>query len=449
MKFYRSNNISILLRIVAILVLCFAVVYFWLLTPYWAISLWSLVFIALITVNLIRHLEKSQREMVNFLLAIKQNDFTTSSQQSSYKIDLKYAQTQILKVFQRLNKEKESEHQYLKTVVEHVKVALVCFDEQGEVTLLNQAACELFNRPYLKNIIALKKIDPELYDLLKSLRPGQKSLIKIVIQNKLMHLSLQATAFRIKNNNYKLVSFQDIKSELEEKELESWQKLIRVMTHEIKNSAIPIATLTDVTYQQLIGENDTPKDLGTVDPEELKDIKTSLKTIASRSKGLVNFVKAYNDLTRIPPPKIKSVKVLSLLKNVEQLLTPQLKSSGIRLKYQMESTDMMIKADMDLIEQVIINVLLNAVDALENKSNPQIIISCFVNHDGKKCVEISDNGPGIPEEVLENVFVPFYTTKNQGSGIGLSLSRQIMRLHHGTIEVSSKTGAGTKVTLFF
>ena len=225
MKFYRSNNISILLRIVAILVLCFAVVYFWLLTPYWAISLWSLVFIALITVNLIRHLEKSQREMVNFLLAIKQNDFTTSSQQSSYKIDLKYAQTQILKVFQRLNKEKESEHQYLKTVVEHVKVALVCFDEQGEVTLLNQAACELFNRPYLKNIIALKKIDPELYDLLKSLRPGQKSLIKIVIQNKLMHLSLQATAFRIKNNNYKLVSFQDIKSELEEKELESWQKL--------------------------------------------------------------------------------------------------------------------------------------------------------------------------------------------------------------------------------
>ena len=449
MKFYNSDNFSIYWRIVAILVLSFTVVYFLLATPYWAVSLWALVFITLITVNLIRHLEKTKREMINFLLAIRQNDFTTSSQKSSRKIDLKYAQTQILEVFQRLNKEKESEHQYLKTVVEHVKVALICFDELGEVTLLNQAACELFDRPYLKNIAALKKIDPELYELLKSLRPGQKRLIKIVIKNKLMQLSLQATAFKIKNHQYKLVSFQDIKSELEEKELESWQKLIRVMTHEIKNSAIPIATLTDVTYQQLIGENDYPKDLGTIDPDELKDIKTSLKTIASRSKGLVNFVKAYNDLTRIPPPKIKSVDILPALKSIEQLLTPQFKSSGIRLKYAVESHNFSIKADMGLIEQVIINVLLNAVDALEKKSNAEIAISCFLNQDNKKCIEISDNGPGIPEEVLENVFVPFYTTKNQGSGIGLSLSRQIMRLHHGTIEVSSVPGAGTKVTLLF
>ena len=449
MRFYNRNSVSILLRIIAILVLCFAVAYFWLYTPYWTISVWSLVFIALITLGLIRNLEKSKREMVNFLLAIKQNDFTTSSQKSSHKIDLKYAQTQILKVFQRLNKEKESEHQYLKTVVEHVKVALICFDDQDEVTLLNQAASQLFDRPYLKNIIALKKIDPELYDLLKSMRPGQKSLIKIVSQNKLMHLSLQATAFKIKNNNYKLVSFQDIKSELEEKELESWQKLIRVMTHEIKNSAIPIATLTDVTYQQLIGENDHPKDLATIDPEELNDIKTSLKTIASRSKGLVNFVKAYNDLTKIPLPKIRSVNVLTMLKNVEKLFAPQLKSSGIKLKYQMELTDLVIKADVDLIEQVIINVLLNAVDALENKSDPQITLACFMNQDEKKCIEISDNGPGIPDEILENVFVPFYTTKNEGSGIGLSLSRQIMRLHHGTIEVSSKEGVGTRVKLLF
>ena len=198
MKFYNSDNFSILWRIVALLVLSFAVVYFWLGTPYWAVSLWALVFIALITVNLIRHLEKTRREMINFLLAIRQNDFTTSSPKSSYKIDLKYAQTQILEVFQRLNKEKESEHQYLKTVVDHVKVALICFDEMGEVTLLNQAACGLFDRPYLKNIVALKKIDSELYELLKSLRPGQKRLIKIVIKNKLMHLSLQATAFKIK-----------------------------------------------------------------------------------------------------------------------------------------------------------------------------------------------------------------------------------------------------------
>ena len=449
MKFYNSDNFSILWRIVALLVLSFAVVYFWLGTPYWAVSLWALVFIALITVNLIRHLEKTRREMINFLLAIRQNDFTTSSPKSSYKIDLKYAQTQILEVFQRLNKEKESEHQYLKTVVDHVKVALICFDEMGEVTLLNQAACGLFDRPYLKNIVALKKIDSELYELLKSLRPGQKRLIKIVIKNKLMHLSLQATAFKIKNHHYKLVSFQDIKSELEEKELESWQKLIRVMTHEIKNSAIPIATLTDVTYQQLIGENDSPKDLGAIDPDELKDIKTSLRTISSRSKGLVNFVKAYNDLTRIPPPKIKSVDILPALKNIEQLLTPQFKSSGIRLKYEVDHVDLTIKADMGLIEQVIINVLLNAVDALENQSNAEITISCFVNPDNKKCIEISDNGPGIPEEVLENVFVPFYTTKSQGSGIGLSLSRQIMRLHYGTIEVSSIPGAGTTVTLLF
>lgn len=449
MKFYRRYSISILLRIAAILALCFSVAYFWVLTPYWTISVWSLLFIVLITIDLVRHLERIKRDMVNFLLAIKQNDFTTSSQASYRKIDLKYAQTQILKVFQKLNKEKESEHQYLKTVVEHVKVALICFDEQGEVTLLNQAASQLFDRPYLKNIVALKKIDKELYDLLRALKPGQKHLIKVIIKNKLMHLSLQATAFKIKGNNYKLVSFQDIKSELDEKELESWQKLIRVMTHEIKNSAIPIATLTDVTYQQLVGDKGDPKDLALMDAEELSDIKTSLKTIASRSKGLVNFVKAYNHLTKIPPPEIRSVNVLPILKRVEKLLTPQLQDAGIRLKYQMEVADLIIKADMDLIEQVIINVMLNAIDALKDSANPIITLSCFVNQEDKKCIMIMDNGPGIPEEILENVFVPFYTTKKEGSGIGLSLSRQIMRLHHGTIEIGSQHGFGTRVKLSF
>ncbi len=387
--------------------------------------------------------------MVNFLLAIKQNDFTISSPPSNRKIDLKYAQKQILKVFQRLNKEKESEHQYLKTVVEHVKVALICFDDEGEITLLNQAASQLFDRPYLKNIATLKIIDEELYLLLKSLRPGQKQLIKVVIKNKLMHLSLQATTFKIKGNNYKLVSFQDIKSELEEKELESWQKLIRVMTHEIKNSAIPIATLTDVTYQQLIDENNDPKDLANLDREELDDIKTSLKTIASRSKGLVNFVKAYNHLTKIPPPKIQSVEVSGMLKRIEKLLMPQFRDSGIVLKYQLEPPDLAIKADSDLIDQVIINLLINAIDALKPVDKPQVTISSFVNPDGKKCIQIHDNGTGISEEILENVFVPFYTTKNEGSGIGLSLSRQIMRLHHGTIEISSKEGHGTSAKLWF
>ena len=449
MKFYKRYSVSISLRIAAILVLCFFVAYFWVLTPYWTISVWSLVFIILITINLVRHLERLKREMVNFLLAIKQNDFTTSSLTSSQKIDLKYAQTEILKVFQRLNKEKESEHQYLKTVVEHVKVALICFDNRGEITLLNQAAGQLFDRPYLRNIIALKNIDAALYKLLKTLQPGQKHLIKIIVKNKLMHLSLQATAFKIKGNNYKLVSFQDIKSELDEKELESWQKLIRVMTHEIKNSAIPIATLTDVTYQQLIGENDSPKDLATMDDEELDDIKTSLKTIASRSKGLVNFVKAYNHLTKIPPPKIQSVDILPVLKRVEKLLAAQLELSGIRLKYQVELTGLVIKADIDLIEQVVINIMLNAIDALKDEANPMITLSCFTTHDDKKCILIRDNGPGIPDEILENVFVPFYTTKKEGSGIGLSLSRQIMRLHHGTIEVSSREGYGTSVKLLF
>lgn len=449
MQFYKKYSVNVITRIIAILIICASAVYFWFLTPYWTVSLWMLLFLVLFTLDLIQYTEKSKRDMTNFLIAIKQNDFTTTTHTSTQKYDLQYAQKEILKVFQYLNTEKEFEHQYLKTIVAHVQVALICFDTTGEIVLFNNAASELFHRKFMKNIVELRSVDQGLFHKTKSIRAGQKALIKLVSEGNLWQLSIQATTFKLRQKEFKLVSYQDIKSELEEKELESWQKLIRVMTHEIKNSAIPIATLTDVIYQQLNEGTGEYTDLKSLNQEDLEDLKISLKTISHRSKGLVNFVKAYNSLTKIPNPVVSEVNIMELISGIETLMQQQLANAGVTLSVNYENPELSIKVDGKLIEQILINLFINALEAIQGIKKPQITIDVYENKSGSKCIKVGDNGKGIDTEILEHIFVPFFTTKTDGSGIGLSISRQIMRLHKGSIEILFSGKKGTTVLLTF
>jgi nitrogen fixation/metabolism regulation signal transduction histidine kinase len=415
-------------------------------THFWLVAFWIALAIIILLSELIRYIERSHRDLENFLLAIRQSDFSSlfPSLRNKGKDDgLKQAYHEILKVFQGLRSEKEFGHQYLQTVVEHVKIALICYDEKEEIQLMNEAAYQLFGKPYIKNIKALELTDKHLLDTIRNLAAGRKELVKVQVQHATLHLSVQATAFKMGQKSYKLVSFQDIGSELEAQEVESWQKLIRVLTHEIMNSVIPIATLSSVINEMLQEKAAQNAHHSQPEEEEDADIRNSLQTIENRSKGLVSFVRAYSSLTQTAKPVMREVKVAELFTRVYTLLRPSIDKKEIKFTILLLQDDLRIMADPELLEQVLINLILNAMDALEGGEKPAIELTASINAGQQTVIQVKDNGAGIDEEVLQNIFVPFFTTKKKGSGIGLSLSKQIMLLHKGNIAVQSVKGEGT------
>ena len=443
---YKYFRFQVILRIVIILALGYSAVYVLTQTHFWLVSFWLALALVITLYNLIRYVERSRRELAYFLLAIKQNDFTNTYHYKKQS-DLNYAFHEINQVMKDLRNQKATNLLYLQTVVEHVRVAVLCFDENNKVQLVNKAAKDLFQRPYLTSVNSLSVVSDELVDKIKVLRSGERELVKVQIGGKLNNLSMLVTTFKLQDTSYKLVSFQDIKSELEEKEIESWQKLIRVLTHEIKNSVIPISTLSDVILQMIKQNGDKP-DLSKLDEESIEDLVGGLETIEVRSKGLANFVKTYDQVTKLPEPQFESVSVTGLVERVSNLFKPELEKRNIKLKVH-NDTDLDIQADPDLIDQILINLVKNAMEAIEKIKNPTINIRTSRSSEGDIQIQVRDNGPGIPDEVLENIFVPFYTTKESGSGIGLSLSRQIMRLHKGNIVVHSNESSGSTFTLQF
>lgn len=441
-KYFRWN---VIIRISLIILFGYGSVYVITETHFWLVSFWLILALIITLINLIRYVERSRRELANFLLAIKQQDFSNTYHFKKEQ-DLNYAFNEINQVLKTLRNEKASNLLYLQTIVEHVRVALVCFDDQMRVQMVNHAAKELFNKTLITSIRSFDHTSPNLLETINMIKNGEKELIKLSLGGKLMTLSILATEFKLQNESFKLVSFQDIKSELEANEIESWQKLIRVLTHEIKNSVIPISTLSDVILQ-LIKDEDGHPDLNRLDEEGIEDLVGGLETIESRSKGLANFVKTYDQLTKVPKPDIKPVPVDRLINRLKSLFKADIDQQSIRFAVEIED-DLEVQVDSDLIDQVLINLLKNAIEALQTVKSPAINIKAY-RELGKIVIAISDNGPGIPDEVVENIFVPFYTTKETGSGIGLSLSRQIMKLHKGNLEVSSSATRGTQFILKF
>ena len=441
---YKYFRLQIILRIFLVLAFGYGSVYVLTETHFWLVSFWLLLGLAITLINLIGYVERSRRELASFLLAIKQQDFTNTYHYKS-KSDLNYAFHEINGVLKKLKNEKASNLLYLQTVVEHVKVAVLCFDEDYRIQLSNHASRQLFDKDQLGSIKSLETVSPTLSKQIISMENGEKRLIKLQVRDRVFNLSVLATEFKLQNKSYKLISFQDIKSELEANEIESWQKLIRVLTHEIKNSVIPISTLSDVILH-MIKDESGKTDLSKLDEEEVEDLVGGIETIESRSKGLSNFVQTYDQLTKIPKPNFEKVNLADKLKQIESLFKPTLNQFEIDFHIHTDP-DTQLRMDPDLIDQVLINLTKNAIEAIKHIPNPKIEVR-FIKTKDLKELSVKDNGKGIPPEILDNIFVPFYTTKESGSGIGLSLSRQIMRLHGGSISVQS-TAFGTIFKLHF
>lgn len=439
-KYFRWN---VVIRLILLLILGYTAVFVLTSTHFWLVSFWLILAWVIVLVSLIRYVERSRRELAYFLLAIKQGDFT-NTYHFKKKSDLNYAFHEINSVMKELSREKASNLLYLQTIVEHVRVAVICFDDEYKVTLLNQAAKMLFGKKQVSTIKNLESISYPIAEAVQRMTNGERELIKVNLNGQFFNLSMLVTEFRLRDNEYKLVSFQDIKSELEAKEIESWQKLIRVLTHEIKNSVIPISTLSEVILQMLKSENGRV-DLSKLDDESIEDIIGGIETIESRSKGLAHFVSTYDQLTKIPKPKLEIKNIKHLINNTLNLFKSDIDHQGIEIYAIL--TDCSINIDSDLLEQVLINLMKNAIEALRSVKKPKITLK-LEQTSQEVSFTIQDNGHGIPDEILDNIFVPFYSTKEGGSGIGLSLSRQIMRLHKGQLTVETSS-SGTAFTLHF
>lgn len=413
-----------------------------------AISLLIILVVAQ-TVFLLRYSESSFKKVRQFLNNIKLSNYSTV-----YPVkfdgteidDLHIEFNAILAKLREDQLEKEANYHYFRTVFQHLSIGLITFEEDGSIQILNIAAKRMLNIQQLNHIEEISKVNKELHHAIHNLRTGGSELIKIAHPDGIMQLSVYVIELVLREVKFKLVSLQNIQSELEEKEMEAWQNLVRVLTHEIMNSIAPISSLAATIREDIASKNAREEHILR---EDLDDYLMGITTIEKRSEGLINFVSDFRSLAHIPAPKFTAIKIVELFERVELLLKTKLESQHIKIAYNIAPPDLLLFADCALIEQVLINLTQNAIHALEESTVKNIKLKAYIDENGKIIIEVTDSGKGIAEEALTKIFIPFFTTKKKGSGIGLSLSKQILRRHKGNIQVISKIEEGTTFKLIF
>lgn len=408
-----------------------------------------MVIIGLQLAELFRFVSQTNRKLTRFLESVRYSDFisgfTADNKLGRSFKDLNIAFNEVLEAFRKARSEKEEHWQYLNTVVQQVRTGILSYDLEGNVQLINANAKRFLGMQSLQNVEDLLEVNPKLYKAIFDTEPGKSNLYK---GNNELHLTIQATELRIRGNTVRLITLQNIQPELQRQELDAWQNLTRVLRHEIMNSITPISSLTSTLREVL--EYDLVQKDGHFELKEegAEDLREGLTTIESRSKGLIKFIDAYREYTSLPQPTIRTVLLKDLIEKVAQFMKPELRRHSIDFGHSCASEYLTIQADADMIEQVLINLIKNGIEAVAETPNPHIELAGLYDETGVR-IEVADNGPGIIREALESIFVPFYTTKKSGSGIGLSLSRQIMQLHNGTLNVESEPGVRTVFTLRF
>ncbi len=396
---------------------------------------------------MIVYVNKTYRDLLVFLQSFEfQDDTLTFNKTKKLPFKPLYNEfNRIIENFRKVKLEKEMEQQYFQYSIRHVDTGLISFDDQGKVELYNDAARRLMKIEYAQNIHAFDRVKKGLSNQFRNLKPGKQELIKLVNEHEIQSLSIRAVEFKLQEKHIKLISLQNIKNELDQQELDSWQKLIRVLTHEIINSVSPI-TLLSSTLVNMFEKDGVAKKKSELEDEQIENVLKGLQAIHKRSKGLSRFVESYKSLTKIPEPVMGIVKVKDLFDQIIPLMKKDIEIHGIQFYTSIEAKDLYVEADEKLIEQVLINLLKNAIEAGEDQLGLVIRMTAYEERGNVK-IAVSDNGPGISAEVLDAIFVPFFTTKKEGSGIGLSLSKQIMQRHGGNIEVISEVGEGTTFTI--
>ena len=443
---YKRFNINVILRILLLSISIFLLFYLIRDTSFYATIFIVCIAIIVQIYLIIKFIENTNREISRFFYSIRYSDFT---QNFKSKIkgagfeELNNSFAEVIEEFKKARSEKEENFHYLQIIVQHINIGILAYTLDGNVELINNATKKLLGINSLRNISELKRKSEPLIKTLMEMRAGKKALVKIVDNNELLQLSIFAAEFKLRDKHIILVSLNNIQSELEEKEMEAWQNLIRVLTHEIMNSITPIVSLSS-TVNNMLENSDNQ-----LTEDDIHEFKAAVNTIEKRSKGLIHFVDDYRNLNRVPVPHFQIFKISVLFERIKNLLHEQLAHKNISLVCAVEPDNLEIMIDPDLIEQVLINLILNSINAFDGISNPSIKLLGIIDNRGMINIQVIDNGKGIPEDLQEKIFIPFYTTKKEGSGIGLSLSKQIMKAHKGGISVKSQVNEGTTITLKF
>ncbi len=388
-------------------------------------------------------------EMDDFFESVKYRDFSRWFNEKSGSEDIKELRkgfNEVNKTIHEINKEKEAQHLYLKKILELINTGIIAYNiESGKVLWINDAFKKTLSVPSLKNVQFIEKRNPKLYNTVFTKNHNIEDSITVTIETEKTKLLIASSIFQIKEESYKLIVLQNIESTLTQNETEAWKKLLSVMTHEIMNSIAPISSLAE-TLQTKVQQSISDPNEHQID---MNDLDTGIESIKKRSEGLLKFAKTYRSLNKITKLNLSNILVIELFENIKTLMFPSLENKNIELHFEIENPNLEIEMDTYLIEQVLINLILNAVEACKEVKHPKIILSAQKNINGQAIIKIRDNGKGIPNEIIENIFVPFFSTKKTGSGIGLSLCKQIMLLHKSKIQVKSAENKGTIVSLIF
>ena len=453
-------NLRVIIHLAGILLTLAVLSWCLLNTTYYATMLTLSLVVVLQISSLLHFINRTNRELVRFLDAVKHGDFSQSFQSRNATpsfTDLGNAFDSLIARFRNERSSKEEQAGYLQALVQQLPIAVFSLHDDGRISLANLACRRLFGINELTQLRQLYGFDEKLGATLAELQPGNELSLKVVREQTTLDLRLSCTILRSKGLQHKLVSILDIRSELEARELQAWQNLIRVMTHEIMNSITPITSLAETTghYVQealeTLAQNEqamTP--MGSQDVRGLlADASNAVTTIGKRSLGLQHFVDSYRSLSKLPTQQPELFSVNDLLQAICKLMAEQAKASGTTLQYKCTPVTLELRADFELLEQALINLVKNSLEAVVEVAGPVITLNAELRALGQVRITVSDNGCGISPENLENIFIPFFTTKRGGSGIGMSIVRQIVKLNGGSINVMSAPGAGTSVNLDF
>ena len=437
--FFRNTFIRLITYV--FLLIAFSAISTWIILSS-ASNLYSIIpilVVALFVYRIIKIYNTTPEKIAYFLNAVENEDSMLHFPEKTLhkaNAEMNKSLNRVNKLIQEVKIRNREQEQYYSLMLEQVATGIVVVNENGNVMQANSAAKNLLNYQSFNHIEQLKRIDTNLFNTFYRLKNGEThQFLKLTYKNNITHLSLRATSFLSHGDNLRIISVHDISNELDAKELESWQKLIRVLSHEIMNSITPITSLSETLLNYFIP------------PEKPLDKKTvantvkGLEVINERGTGLIRFVESYRKLTRLSKPVLKHVNLRNLIEHLMLLLENEADFQRIQFNVETETPDICIKADEAQLSQVLINLIKNAMYAVKDITEPRISVRAHYTQNGRCEIQVIDNGPGIPPEIMEQIFIPFFTTKENGSGIGLSLSRQIMKNHGGSIEAVSLPGA--------
>lgn len=433
----KHFGLQVIFRLILITIGIYGAVYYGFIEINYIRIFFLTIAVILALVELFHYLNKANKDTTNFLQSIIHNDFTlkySSDNKGDSFTNLYNKFNEVNEKFLAASQSEATEYHYLSTLIHQLNIGILSFDKNGRVSLANNGIKQLLGKSEIINLESIKSVNETLYNTINRLESGASEVLKVKLQTQVYHLAISASLFKLRGQSYKLVSFQDIRGELDQNEMAAWQKLIRVLTHEIMNSVAPITSLSGTLNEMVSTSQKTNTPL---DSSQLSSLNDGLDAIENRSNGLMNFTEAYRSLTRIPLPNITSVDGRLYFQRINSLFIPTLASTSISFQLQLPKHDIKLEIDPDLMEQVFINLLKNAKEAIiENEvSDGQIILK--MQQSNPTIITISDNGGGISSEVIDNIFIPFFTTKNTGSGVGLSLVKQIVQLHKGDIDIAS------------